>query len=927
MATAGEELELLSDFGLNVDRLSKGSYYQNLLRKQNSWWCRPGFGQLAQYDSTLAYPAPGNARTGEPLSEYGYSSSLGSFSFVTDFGHVQILTLLKGNSFTGNESYVGEWRDLYSLSIYDVTTDTRWEEVLHRHTSESKGVALDMPDFRGAYQSGSSSNHGIPGNNSASWVTSQVSSSAWFTVFEGLVLFGAEGVGAHVYRPASFTEVRRQQLDGVRANDWHLGYSESAVVSPLSPADGLFSEGYAYLSVDAFPSPSDVAVLGDRVVYISGREVFFSDVLRPQSIMGRNIDFVPTSEELVAVESLQGVLYLFTKTEVWALHPRQEGAIAAGGRLHQIQTDTGALSPRCVLKSRGSIFCLDDQGIYVTTGNLVFSKISDPIDPFFESVLSNPMTNYYQNAGWSNLASSQPRISYSIKESSFAHLCYDPVDSLLFVVFPEQNFAFVNQDDAWVIWNFESISTNTTGPVPVEAKRGIDRPWVVAADRGVFVAGGVERYVPNDVTVVGGDGSALGLNPSSGSYYILMMGRGGGLDRSVAAEEDRRKMNGRYLPFGSHSGAAGYGYFYVHEPVKAPLQYQLPTNPNPKDDVYLFPVSVVNHTPGGVWKASLRLGYDNTEWEPIYVNDTVSLQIDLTFPPERQFSSPGWGTISQSATHQARTWDGAAYARGGDELHFDFSGADGLVDFPAGWTSSPVMNTPTHAECSLFWFPMRKKTANSDVMGMGWKFVRAQLAAEGDPLENVVVYAWQFSEAGLRYSNDEPAQPVDWVMQSAHVEYPGRQHKARGLWLRAMTHGAASSPLFPNWIHGVLNYVLSTDFKGWVSQIVDFTGDIQAVRRFSNKTPIRSRLKDSSGAMKQKVFGSDAKWGGSANSSHGNVLIGDEEWNELQVSDRGRGASSTWMLFGHIRSRAESLALSSVRGLYRVLGNRRRRGR
>lgn len=911
MAWVYEEQELLSAEGLDADALNKGGFFQNLFWRQNAWWTRPGFGQLAQYDTLLAFPADGTEL-------YGYETALGSFAFVTDFGHTQIVTLLRGLVFTGSEESLGEWREVFFLSIYDLSTDNRWEVPLHRHTSESVGVVFEMPDWRGAYESAIDF-------HIASWRATQLQKTVWFNVFEGLLFFGAEGLGVNVYRPSTFFDQRRWQLDSVRQNDWARGYSESALVSPLPPADGVFAEGYDYFSVDAFPSPSDMAAYGDRVVYVSGREVFYTDKLRPQSIMGRNVDFVPSRKELVAVEVLHGVVYLFSQSEIWSISPRQDGAIAAGGRLTQLETDIGALNPRCVLRAGGALFCMDEQGVYVTRGNLVFEKISEAIDPLFESVVSNPLTNYYQNAGWSDLVKGQPQISYSIKESDNAHLAYDPVDELLFIVLPQQNIAFVNQKGAWVLWNFESIANDDAGPNRgVEAKRNIVSPWIVTADRGVFLCGGTEVYNTGDVTTIGGDGAVLGLNARARSYYILMLNRGGGLDRSVGPAEDRRLMNGRYIRLGNEE--VDKGIFYIHEPVKAPDQYKLPNNPTKQDDLYLFPVHVVNHHGTGIWLASLRVGYDNNEWEPVYQTG-ASVQIDLVFPPHREESSAGWGTLAQDAVHQARTWNGAAYARGGREMHFDFSGASGLVDYPAGWTSAPVMNTPPWAECPLFWIPMKKKNPTSDVMGMGWEHVQANLADEGEVAEDVNVFAWQLSDAGGRYINDEVAQPVDWVFMSRKVEFRGRQHKARGLQVFATSHGSASDPLFSNWLHGVLNYVLATDHRGWVSQIVDHTGDIEGVRRRSDKPSIRSRLKDSAGAMKQKVFSSDAKWGDTIDSTKGNVLIGDEEWNELQVSDRGRGYTSTWMLFGHIRSRAEAFAMNRVTGLYRVLGNRRRRGR
>ena len=53
MANRGPEVELLQG-GTNADAPSKGTVVLNMLRRQNAWEVRKGFGQLAQIDTLMS---------------------------------------------------------------------------------------------------------------------------------------------------------------------------------------------------------------------------------------------------------------------------------------------------------------------------------------------------------------------------------------------------------------------------------------------------------------------------------------------------------------------------------------------------------------------------------------------------------------------------------------------------------------------------------------------------------------------------------------------------------------------------------------------------------------------------------------------------------------------------------------------------------
>jgi hypothetical protein len=89
-------------------------------------------------------------------------------------------------------------------------------------------------------------------------------------------------------------------------------------------------------------------------------------------------------------------------------------------------------------------------------------------------------------------------------------------------------------------------------------------------------------------------------------------------------------------------------------------------------------------------------------------------------------------------------------------------------------------------------------------------------------------------------------------------------------------------------------------------------------------------VQKSDGSLTDKVFqrgGTDITWGDTSTQATGNLLIGDEDTSELSISMSVKGQSFSVMHFGFIMNRAEKLMMEGIRGLIRVVGGRRRRGR
>jgi len=171
---------------------------------------------------------------------------------------------------------------------------------------------------------------------------------------------------------------------------------------------------------------------------------------------------------------------------------------------------------------------------------------------------------------------------------------------------------------------------------------------------------------------------------------------------------------------------------------------------------------------------------------------------------------------------------------------------------------------------------------------------------------------------GPLHADDDVAQPVDWAYKSLQIGIDSSsQVKSRGLFTRMISHGSAAAPQSPNWLWGVFNTLLGADWKGWSSQVIDFSSGLVKV---DDKFTLRTRYKDpATSLIKSRIF-NDAP-------VYGEFLIDDEEHDMISTSDAVRGAYLTYMMFGFIRDRAESVVLASSKAVIRKGGSRRRTGR
>ena len=907
--------------GMGVDTLGKGPYLQNLERRGDAWHVRRGFGQVAQFDTTFAF------------DNVTVERHLGSAYMKTDFGHEQVISAFRVSTFSGSLFMGSDARDTgqylaaYLITIHDLTTHETWEEMLHPRTA---GQIADVERRHGLYETSR--------DESFEDYTTGDEKPFFFRELADTLYFGSRRAGLWAYFPATFRGTRTQQVNGHDRRDWLFrGPCESSLLVQATPANGIFSDGYAYLGTANFPKADAVVPFLNRLAFLDGRVVYFSDPGRPTSIISLNFVQIPSENDLTAAQEIGGNLLLFTESETFLYQP-STGVLLSGGRLTKAPDHVGCANPNAVTSGGGLVAWVDARSAYVTSNGLDIKDIGQSEDEvgmreFWRSAVSNPLTAYYQQAGFTNLASDQPRIQHAYRPEG-AHVVYDDIRDAFIFGFPEIAFALTFARGRWTVWNFESVAAAAN---TVRALRNIRSPWFLMGENDLFVVGSSENAAITDASTMGGTpgGSAGGENVTVGSWYLLRYGRGGGLDRSISYDvEDVRRISGKVYSFDAVMSAAGaQSAFYVGEWIKVPTGWTFPNGATPATArTYLLPVDVV---PGQTLtnlpdRLTLIVRFDNLLWVPFLRTGTA--EVDFLLPSERLESAPGYSpgapVIGSSEVQVYNSGTGLVSATG-NELRLRWNG--GVAGYVAASPYQPNINLNLRQRNPLIYLPFRYIGSTAmDAMSLGLRGVTAtieRVAGAGPYTANAEVLAWQQAQFNNRHSTDAVAQPVDWIIKSDQIGLRGKlQLLLRTIYLKLRSHGSATTVVPTGGsVFGLLNVLIGSDWKGWTSQIVDYEGNLDDV---ANVQTIRSRLRNAAAAMVTRAFeGGNARWGDPTVSTRGNYLVDDEQVDTVAVSDVVKGEHVEVMLFGHVRNTAEALAFDSAKAVVRPTSGRRRRGR
>jgi hypothetical protein len=926
MATRAQEAEILQG-GTDAGSTTPGAFVLNMLDDEGSWKVRQGFGQVAQFDTSMSQNIPG------ATTDWGYQKHLGSHYMKTNFGHEQIITLLASKNITSSGERYQEIHYLYSVNIYDVTTGERWEEMVFRQTCENANPttndntsnAFSIPKWHGVYETSWDKSY-------QAWASAQSGAKKvgfhkeavliggqtppFFVEFGDILYFGTKETGLLAYIPSVFKGNRNKSVNDVYRHEWNGPYSESAVIRRVPMVPGIEKGNFDYYNQGNFPTPSCATKFVNRLVYGSGKFIFFSDPGFVSSTVIENTVEIPCDGDITAVSEVGGSVIIFTQSETWAYRPSTT-FIATAGVLERISSNVGCLSPAATTKVEGGLYWADVNGCYTMSNALQTQEISTPIAEFFSSSLSNPVTSYYARNGLTTLDTQQPRTSLRM-DTDGVSLSYAPSLGVLFVNVPGQNTTLCMTGSGWSVWSYTSVVYTGGGAADMVGIRGggdtdnpegpINRPWIVTSPNDVWLVGNLDKQTMNDVTAIDND-------TLSSSYCIMRYGKGGGIDRSVDSwdadslnkkgREDNRGLAGNYKRFPVREFAAPYAAqsfnpdasVFLEKPIEVSQSFvfehgnysgatagagkgpAIPSSPNIR--IVLVPVwaaikwsvlggaagggcsgiALANVTTGAIEKLEIMFEFDNSVWAPVFslTGNQSDANVDPVFPSER---------IEAAGSISAKCYSDSALTT----LSVTGQYMKLVLDASSLSGSFSEFNLSDGKRDCLVYLPFYT-TSTSALGGI----------VVGDPAAAPVrcsvsdvgatntaypsFYVWdQMIATGSMRTEDSVAVPVDWAYKGNPVKIDkGTRIKTRGLvsTVQSRGPGVMADLLNPNWDFGLFNTLASADLKGWTSQVIDYTGagdstitEPESIVEIRNKTGIRTRVMPSGGTLTTRTFSS-----------------------------------------------------------------------
>lgn len=944
MATLGQEQNLLTA-GVQQDGVLRGSWAQNLWQSQGTFSVRPGWGVRAELDTTVSNNVGAGDqaanRTHFSVLHNGYKNHLGSALVRTNFGHEQIISVFSGRFLPGNlgaDPRNENYDSFYAARIYDLTTNRSWEEMLYRTTAEmiggneiiySASAASHPSEWYGNYETS------FEVDNSG-FISSDFNSDWFFHVDKGQVYFGSPSAGMFNYRPADFYGYRHQQLGTANKFDWHEGYSESSLICRIHFTNGVFEEGFVYADGSNISKIVAAASFRGRLVYATEYEIWFADQGRPNNVIARNFIAVPSRDRVTAMAELQGNLIIFTERETFLYIP-SEGTIVSQGR-PPIKTSesVGCIGQRAVTKNEGILSWVAHSGIYSSSTGKDIRELSEQIRSFWSGngLMTNPMTSYFEaNSGYASINSVNPPRTLLQFDPSRVTLAYNHEKKALIMGCPNVNGCWA-YTGIWSWWPMESsVSKDGAGNPVVSSSQNLTEPWVLATTTDIYSVCGIDASPISDASntiisatvrdyPVAPTDVPAPLSSSTASFVITELGYGGALDRS-SFKEDKRINGSSYLPVIRPDADFEYGAFYFE---KAYLE---------KDHItgverYWVPVSLVPpvHTKLGgnpIESYELFFAYDSAQWNP-EPTAAPNSDISLRYSTERLISHGAANAVVSKVTDAT----GAADPAGG-HIHIKFDGTTATIP-ASSWTYQPNLNIVEYRKNPLFEIGFVKSTTASvngfyiwpKTVGAIGNNVKSS-STTVDPMA-MLVWSQQFIGTADSHNDNAKAQAVDWAYKSSERSEGGVQIKARGIYAKLSSRGRGlqANRIVPNWVWGLYNVILGSDSKDYTSQIIDYDDNIQKIE---DKSTIRSRMRNTSGALSERTFNNAATWGDEGTPGDGNYLIDDQETDNIATSDSVKGQRISYMVFGFIQDRAESLGIEKLIGVFRPGGRRRRTGR
>ena len=904
----------LSEPGIRQGKEAGGSFSINHLRRSGALEVRRGFGQVAEFDTSLR-----NISTTSATETFGYTRHLCSKVIRTRFGRTQVVSILLANVRTSSAFEKGLTVEGYCVSIFDLETGDRYEELLYRRTSQFGG---DMERQHGCYATGLTNKADqtvrarveheetfLPARNPSAWC---------FAELNGVLYMGHPDVGVWAYFPCTFRGSRDESYprfepastDGVHRREAKGAFEESCVLFPLVGRNGIGYPAYTYLLTGEMPRPQAMATHNGRMVYAVGNELIFSDAGFPQEVIALNRFSLETTEPITAMASVRGILYVWTANTMWRFEQYQGPRVT--GDMRNVSMTVGCLGPAAVAHTDEGVAWVSRTGIYGAAGGLAVAELSANIRPFFGSGLRDP----WSKAADKNLSAGDPAdLSGEHDMSSSwwllsgdATVTYHPEWKAVIASFPEDEVSFVFQEGEWSLWMLSAQVAKDGGFYRPWKTTWVNKPWLEYAGDGRLLAiSGIEEDTLSDTS----------LQTTSRSYQVLEYGRGGGVDRTCV-DEDYREGLGWWKDLGVVDSDFG---FYFGRPQKCPPGYSL-LNGSSYDDLFLVPVYLV--LPEATWASNTAMTLDflfeNTHWTPVVMTSgsTSSAEIHALFPPERMASAQaGYGVGAPSAGSQIRVFNlaGSAEDPAGPRIIINWDGTLGTWgSHPGTHPWKPNMNHARGSRAPLFWLPFQLKSGLNIEAQMGLHITVNTARASG---ANQNVFTWEESVPyDASAAADAKASPVPHLFVSERAgPRDFWQHEARGVRIDAQTSGPADSRILDGTMGKMLFVVLAAEDQLWHATEPSYRREPAEVEiQQGGGDVLQTFGEDGAGDLVLPKFGdANMTWGNVSNLNTGNVISRDYDHVLLHTSSGIKGEWWQVMVGGHISNVAEFLKLMSVR--------------
>lgn len=938
--------------GMDINKQDRGDWLQNLYIQDGSIIVREGFGQVTRISTELL--ASKNVPN-EEIVNRGFQKVLGSYYINTDFGHEQLLTIVATYGWSADitNTSLASTKNVYSVIIYDITTDIKKEIVLYEHTSFTQTTQVPLFLQYGHYETTKEVDH-------QEWREGD-EDIPFFTEYSDRVFFGSNKMGLWYYTPCIFTADEKNVLAPVtrtftegqhestfRSEDaiiTQVGFNENKVFTGESVnLDGSISQLETYATNSQIYPIKDATTFYGRLVYASGRTVWFSDQFKPNSVSARNFITLDSEEEITSIQALRDSIIIWTPNETYLYLPNNDPYTVSAGRLYQLSKNVGCISSQAKVRVGDGVMWVDRNGFWSNNGDIKVTKLSEPIDPFFNTYVSRPLTNFFKYEG-GKVGQNGQKINIDVTGSGI-HVVYEPEQQRTFFVFPNENFAWVLDTGGWKLWTWKTIANNEDEETIDETENILSPRVVVDGKGGIYIVGGMDI----DTTYYADDRTFYAIN--NRSFYILKWKRGGGVDRSNVLQEDKVNFTGEY--YASRTVAeTDKAKVIIDKPIAVPVGTPIYSFKNPdaapyvaQEKVYLVPIRWLSSDIEGRQEIStidFEFTYNNTNFQ--FISDPTAgnaAELLAVVPTERIGSAPGWSLGSSNFAVPFSfviTAAAGAPAVGGPQLWCRFSGQ-------AGWATGNtwsynngavgLMNTAANSCQTLFYLVMRKVGTAEDA-----EFVASNVASFWNWSD--ATFATYTSSAiiwrGTPYADqqmteDEKVQPVEWVYKTKQVGDGDVNIKSRGITNIMLSTGRAITSIFPNWVYGLYNSILGSDQKEWATQVVDYVDpngnqdkNIQNIKRIVNKDTTIPRLREAPtfATVKNSYGNAQAKWASLPDGTDGTVLSSNNAVNNITQSDSVRGGRLSYTLFGFVLNKAEKIRFNTLRVAMRVVGALRRR--